>query len=108
MNLKSNKNIKDKKVVIGTCGVCCSACRFFYTLGCKCSAGTEEAARRKVRTNWDGRGVLCLVCKCAVEKGVAYCPKDCDKFPCDKYREWHFPYGESYLKMHERRKKDEK
>ncbi len=98
----------NKKVIIGACGVCCSTCRFHYTLGCKCSAGTEEAAKRKVRTNWNGRGVLCLVCKCAVEKKVSYCPRDCKFFPCQKYREWHFPYGEDYLKMYERRKKDEK
>lgn len=95
------------KNVVGACGICCSTCRFCYTLGCECSAGTQKVAKQKVKTNWDGRGVLCLACKCAVEKGIAYCPRDCNKFPCDKFRAWHFPYGEAYLKMYERRKKGE-
>ena len=94
-----------KKMTVGACGICCSTCKLHYTLDCKCSAGTEKVAKNKVKTDWGGRGVLCLVCKCAVKKQVAYCPKDCDKFPCDKYRDWHFPYGESYLKMHEKRRK---
>ncbi len=88
-------------VFVGACGVCCSACRLHKTLNCKCSAGAEEIAKNKVKTNWNGRGVLCSVCKCAVEKKVAYCTRDCDKF-----KAWHFPYGEAYLKMHERRKNE--
>ncbi|PIU36353.1 hypothetical protein COT03_00035 [Candidatus Shapirobacteria bacterium CG07_land_8_20_14_0_80_39_18] len=97
-----------KNTVVGACGVCCSTCRFFKTLNCKCSAGTEKIAQNKVKTNWGGRGILCLVCKCAVEKKVAYCTRDCGEFPCQKLRKWHFPYGEAYLKMYEQRKKEEK
>jgi len=97
-----------KNVVVGACGVCCSTCRFSKTLDCKCSAGTEETAKNNVKTNWGGRGVLCLICKCAVEKKIAYCSKDCLEFPCQKFKEWYFPYGEAYINMCERRKKDEK
>lgn len=75
------KDLIDKNAVVGACGVCCTTCRFHYTLGCECSAGTEEVAKQKVKTNWNGRGILCLVCKCAVEKGIAYVLETVKNFP---------------------------
>ncbi|MEA2020442.1 MAG: hypothetical protein U9M98_01860 [Patescibacteria group bacterium] len=95
-----------KDAIVGACGICCSACELHEKLGCFCSSGTEKRAKEKVESNWNGKGVLCLVCKCAVERGVSYCPRDCEDFPCEKFREWDFPYGEAYLDMHKRRREE--
>lgn len=65
-----------------------------------------EIAKEKVETRWGGKGVLCLVLGCAVKRGVAYCMRDCEEFPCEKYFEWCFPYGKDYLEMHINRAKD--
>jgi len=39
-----------------------------------------------------------------LKRGVAYFTRDCKEFPCEKYFEWLFPYGEAYLEMHIKRK----
>lgn len=70
---------------VAACGICCDVCGLNKKLGCVCSSGVEEAAKEKVATRWGGKGVLCLVLDCAVKRGVAYCMRDCEEFPCDKY-----------------------
>ena len=62
--------------------------------------------KRRSRLVGGGKGVLCLVLDCAVKRGVAYCMRDCEEFPCEKYFEWCFPYGKDYLEMHINRAKD--
>jgi hypothetical protein len=93
---------------VAACGICCDVCGLNEKLGCVCSSGTEEIAKEKVSTKWGGKGVLCLVLDCAVKRGVAYCMRDCNEFPCQKYYEWQFPYGKDYLEMHKQRIKQEK
>ncbi len=44
-----------KDAIVGACGVCYSACELHEKVGCSCSADTEERAKEKVETNWDGR-----------------------------------------------------
>lgn len=89
---------------VGACGICCDVCELHKKLGCVCSSGIEEIAKLKVRTHWGGKGILCLVLNCTIQRGVAYCMRDCEEFPCEKYFEWLFPYGEAYLEMHIKRK----
>lgn len=91
---------------VAACGICCDICGLHEKLGCVCSSGAEEIAKEKVETRWGGKGVLCLVLGCAVKRGVAYCMRDCEEFPCEKYFEWCFPYGKDYLEMHINRAKD--
>jgi len=52
-------------------------------------------AKEKVSTKWGGQG-------------VAYCMRDCNEFPCQKYYEWQCPYGKDYLEMHKQRSKQQK
>jgi hypothetical protein len=85
---------------VAACGICCDVCGLHETQGCVCSSGIEAVAKEKVRTRWGGKGKLCLVLDCAVNRGVAYCMRDCSDFPCAKYFEWCFPYGKDYLNMH--------
>jgi len=88
---------------VAACGICCDVCALHAKLGCVCSSGIEKAAKEKVKTQWGGKGVLCLVLDCAVKRGVAYCMRDCEEFPCQKYFEWCFPYSRDYLEMHMKR-----
>ncbi|MCK4481818.1 hypothetical protein KAU55_01225 [Candidatus Bathyarchaeota archaeon] len=89
---------------VAACGICCDVCELHEALGCVCSSGIERIAKEKVATLWDGKGVLCLVLNCAVKRGIAYCMRDCEEFPCKKYFERSFPYGKNYLEMHMERK----
>ena len=91
---------------VAACGICCDACGLHKKLGCVCSSGIEETAMEKVSTRWGGKGTLCLALDCAVKRGVAYCMRDCEEFPCKNYFEWYFPYGKDYLQMHIDRSKN--
>jgi hypothetical protein len=93
---------------VAACGICCDVCGLHKKLDCVCSSGVEEVAKEKVKTRWGGKGVLCLVLDCAVKRGVAYCMRDCEEFPCEKFSKWHFPYGKDYLEMHVTRMKNQK
>lgn len=46
---------------VAACGICCDVCELNKKLGCVCGSGVEEIAKEKVATQWDGKGVLCLV-----------------------------------------------
>ena len=89
---------------VAACGICCDVCALHKKMSCVCGSGVEDVAKKKVETRWGGKGVLCLVLDCAVKRGVAYCMRDCEEFPCPKYFEWFFPYGKDYLEMHINRK----
>jgi hypothetical protein len=52
-------------------------------------------------------GAPCPLLACAVEKRMAYCPKDCEEFPCDLFRRGPYPYSKKYLNMQERRRNQE-
>jgi hypothetical protein len=91
---------------VAACGICCDVCGLHEKLGCVCSSGAEEITKDKIETRWGDKGILCLVLDCAVKRGVAYCMRDCEEFPCEKYFEWCFPYGKNYLEMHINRAKD--
>lgn len=87
---------------IGACGICCDVCGLNRKLGCVCSSGVEEIAKEKVDNRWGSKGVLCLVLDCAVRRGIAFCMRDFESYPCEKHYEWCFPYGREYLEMHKK------
>ncbi len=68
----------------------------------------EEIAKEEVDTRCGSKGVLCLVLDCAVRRGIAFCMRDCESFPCEKHYEWCFPYEREYLEMHKKRMKNKK
>ena len=41
--------------------------------------------------------------ECAVEKGIPYCTRDCEEYPCERFERAGFPYSTMYLDMHKRR-----
>ena len=65
----------DTKLLIGACGIGCSACPLMKAGKCKgcgpANAVSEETAAAKMK---------CPVFSCAKMKGIAYCGTDCKKF----------------------------
>jgi len=43
---------------------------------------------------------------CAIENRVDYCPRDCDRFPCDQFKAGPYPFSQGYLNMQERRRRE--
>ena len=92
----------------GACGINCDVCRLNLLGICStCESGTSQRGREKLAAQLRIMGAPCPVLACAVEKGVAYCPKDCEEFPCGSFWRGPYPYGEGFLKMQERRRSQE-
>jgi len=51
-------------------------------------------------------GAACPVLACAIEKRVAYCMRDCEDFPCERFRSGPYPFSEGFLSMQERRRNE--
>ncbi len=82
---------------VGACGVCCEVCLMFTKGVCKgCCAGIDEIAPKRLE-KLEKMGLLCPALKCAVDTKIGFCPKDCDKFPCETYEKGEFPYSQRFL-----------
>jgi len=90
---------------IGACGIACEVCGLYAKGICEgCGSGTTEFSKEKLK-KLKKLGISCPVLECAVKHKINYCSRDCDKFPCDKYKEEPvFPYSNAYLDMYEGRK----
>ena len=82
---------------IGACGIACGVCSHRVTGSCEgCVAGNDKGAAKKLDIQKAKLGFACPVLECAFSNKVAYCLKDCDKFPCEVlYR--GFPYSQGFL-----------
>ncbi len=101
-----NKMLNKEKggMRIGACGIACELCGLFSHDICEgCMPGTAEDGETRVDLLKQA-GVLCPPFACAVNRRVSYCSMNCDKFPCEKYKDSRFPYSRSFLEMYERRK----
>ncbi len=90
---------KEKEVKIGACGICCSSCGLYVKGICPGCNKTKEGVAFLKNIN-----AVCPVLECAVEKKVDVCSCDCEKFPCDNFKEW--PLSEEWLKMYKTRLKE--
>ena len=91
----------------GACGISCDACRLYAQGICSsCGPGGTGTAQNKLKAQTRVLGAACPVLACALEKGVVFCPRDCDGFPCDKFRTGPYPYSDGYLAMQERRRRE--
>ena len=84
----------------GACGISCNVCYAYQTGKCPtggCSKGID--ADGKLKRQRETLGFVCPILECAVRRGVAYCPRDCESFPCTVYFEAGFPYSEKFLKV---------
>jgi len=94
-----------KKALVFACGICCSTCKFFKE-DCQCCSGTDKKnTKRKLSVQKKNLGQVCPILECTFKKKIAYCSRDCKKFPCKKYEDrWSFyPYSQGFLEMVKRR-----
>jgi hypothetical protein len=90
----------------GACGINCDVCRLNLLGICStCGAGTSQEGLKKMETQLRVLGSPCPILACALETGIAYCPRDCEVFPCDRFTAGPYPYSEGFLNMQERRRK---
>jgi hypothetical protein len=50
-------------------------------------------------------GMGCSILECAVGRKLDFCSRDCLDFPCSLYTRGPYPYGDGFLQMQERRRK---
>ena len=89
----------------GACGINCDVCRLNLLGTCStCGSGKSQDALIKMATQERILGSPCPILACAVANGVAYCPRDCDGFPCEIFKAGPYPFSEGFLSMQERRR----
>lgn len=90
----------------GACGINCLTCKLGVSGACTpCGPGTGEQAVKKLGAQLSSFGGYCPVLKCAVDRNIGFCMRDCDKFPCTHFKQG-YPYGQGYLDMQTRRRGD--
>ena len=91
----------------GACGINCDVCRLnLLTICSTCGPGKSQEAQRKIAAQEKILGAPCPILACAFNHGVDYCPRDCDRFPCDQFEAGPYPFSQAYLNMQERRRKE--
>jgi len=61
---------------------------------------------RKIAAQHRLLGAPCPILECAIENRIEYCPRECDKYPCNRFKDGPYPFSEGYLTMQERRRKE--
>ncbi|MFC1533744.1 DUF3786 domain-containing protein [Thermodesulfobacteriota bacterium] len=51
-------------------------------------------------------GAPCPILECAIDKRLDYCTRDCDGFPCARFKNVPYPFSHGFLNMQERRRKE--
>ncbi len=91
----------------GACGINCDVCRLNLLTVCStCGPGKSQEAQRKIAAQERILGSPCPILACALSRRVDYCPRDCDRFPCDHFETGPYPFSQSYLDMQERRRRE--
>lgn len=89
----------------GACGVNCYTCKLFVEGKCSpCGSGLSEQANRKLSAQLRLMGGVCPILNCAKERGVEFCLRDCDRFPCTHFKSGPYPFSEGFLQMQNRRR----
>ncbi len=85
-------------MMVGACGISCEVCGLRIKGVCKgCVPGNDPNVNERL-SYLRSINALCPVLRCAAEKKVAYCLRDCDSFPCEVFEKGGFPYSEAFLK----------
>ena len=91
----------------GACGINCDVCRLRLLAICStCGPGKSHEAQKKIAAQKKLLGAPCPILGCAADNSVDFCPRDCDRFPCDKFRAGPYPFSQAFLDMQERRRKE--
>ena len=91
----------------GACGINCDTCRLNLLGICTtCGSGTSAEAQRKMAAQQRLLGAPCPILDCAATNRLAYCPRDCDRFPCENFRGGPYPFSAGWLDMQARRRQN--
>ena len=91
----------------GAFGINCDVCRLHLRGICSsCGAGTGPVGIRKLGAQKLIFHGYCPVLKCANDHRIAFCTRDCRKFPCTAFEQGPTPYSEDFLAMQSRRRKE--
>ena len=91
---------------VAACGISCDVCGLYLKGICgACASGVDEKAKMKLDAQAKAGKSHCPMLECAVRRGVPYCLKDCEEFPCTKFETGlelrlgpgPFPYSNSFL-----------
>jgi len=89
------------------CGINCDVCRLHARGLCStCGPGTSPEAARKIRLQEQLLGQPCPILACARMNQIAHCLGDCDAFPCENFTRGPYPFGQGFLQMQDRRRRD--
>ena len=89
----------------GACGINCLTCLLATGGRClPCGPGTGPQAAKKLGAQLELFGAVCPILKCAVDRGVAFCLRDCQDFPCGNFKDGPYPFSDGFLDMQTRRR----
>jgi len=89
----------------GACGIDCNVCQLRLTGACStCGPGTSAEAQRKLEAQQRILGSPCPILACASINRIAFCLRDCAKFPCENFSAGPYPFSQGFLAMQERRR----
>ena len=87
----------------GACGINCDVCRLNVLGVCSsCGPGRSSVAQKKMAAQLRILGAPCPILECASTRGIDYCLRDCEAFPCERFSA--YPFSEGFLGMQERRR----
>ena len=91
----------------GACGINCDVCQLNLTRHCSsCGPGRSDLAAAKSAAQIRILGYSCAILECARLNHIDYCPRDCPSFPCHNFTASHYPYGQGFLDMQQRRRSE--
>ena len=80
----------------GACGIYCEVCAIHTKNFCDgCLPGTDPGVQDRLK-KLEAMKRLCPILACAAKNNIAYCPKECAKFPCQIF-DGDFPYSKRFL-----------
>lgn len=90
----------------GACGVNCLTCKLGVSGQCTpCGPGTGDNAVKKLGVQLSSLGGYCPILRCAVDRKIGFCMRDCGLFPCKIFKDRDYPFSQGYLEMQKRRRK---
>ena len=91
----------------GACGINCYVCRLNLMGICStCGSGINRDGQNKMAAQKRILGQPCPILACAIKSHIEYCPRDCDRFPCDEFMSGPYPFSDGYLNMQVRRRNE--
>ncbi|MCX8175682.1 MAG: DUF3795 domain-containing protein [Candidatus Bathyarchaeota archaeon] len=80
------------------CGINCDVCRAYIEGKCPTDGCVEGSkASQKLEKQKTVFGFVCPVLECASKKGLDFCLRDCEDFPCEIFYKANSPYSKEFL-----------